>query len=108
MPRRRATTTGQPGSWSATSTRSSAGAREPAAGLSVGWNRASAAWMGGRPADAEREMAGLVTEGRARGLPHLALSAGAILGRVQRSQGRLAAALRTYREGLEHGTAAGG
>src|SRR5215472_1044286 len=75
--------------------------------ISVRWNLALADWMEGRPADAERELAGLVAEGRASGMPHLALSAGAVLGRVQRAQGRLGAALRTYQEGLELGAVAG-
>ncbi|HKA48799.1 MAG TPA: LuxR C-terminal-related transcriptional regulator [Candidatus Dormibacteraeota bacterium] len=74
--------------------------------LSIRWNLALADWMEGRPADAERELSGLVAEGRASGMPHLALSAGSVLGRVQRAQGRLGAALRTYQEGLAFGAAA--
>ncbi len=81
---------------------------EGGAMLSVRWNLALADWMDGRPADAERQLAGLVAEGRSSGMPHLALSAGAILGRVQRAQGRLGAALRTYQDGLELGAPAGG
>src|SRR5262249_27846943 len=75
--------------------------------VSVRWNLAIVDWMEGRPAEAERELTGLVAEGRAIGMPHLALSAGAVLGRVQRAQGRLGAALRTYQEGLELGAVAG-
>lgn len=75
--------------------------------LSVRWNRAMVDWMEGRPPDAERELATLVAEGRASGMPHLAISAGAILGKVQRAQGKLGAALRTYREGLDLGVVAG-
>src|SRR5262249_40641526 len=74
--------------------------------VSIRWNLALADWMEGRPADAERELSGLVAEGRASGMPHLALSAGSVLGRVQRAQGRLGAALRTYQEGLAVGAAA--
>src|SRR5215831_19086289 len=75
--------------------------------LSIRWNLALANWMEGRPADAEHELSGLVAEGRASDMPHLALSAGSVLGRVQRAQGRLGAALRTYQEGLEFGAGAG-
>ena len=45
--------------------------------------------------------AGLVVEGREADQPHLMLTAGATLGRIQRAQGRLEAAFRTYQEGLE-------
>jgi len=75
--------------------------------LSVRWNLALANWMEGRFADAEHELSGLVAEGRASDMPHLALSAGSVLGRVQRAQGRLGGALRTYQEGLEFGAGAG-
>lgn len=75
--------------------------------ISVRWNLALVDWMEGRPAGAERELASLVAEGRASGTPHLALTAGGVLGRVQRAQGRLGAALRTYHEGLELGAVAG-
>jgi LuxR family maltose regulon positive regulatory protein len=57
--------------------------------------------MQGRLADAERAFADLVSKGRARGELHLTLSAGSLLGQVQRAQGRLSAALQTYQEGLE-------
>ena len=76
--------------------------------LSVRWNLALVDWMEGRPADAERELAGIVAEGRASRMPHMMLSAGAILGRIQRAQGRLGAALRTYNEGLDLGSEAAG
>jgi LuxR family maltose regulon positive regulatory protein len=69
--------------------------------ISVRWNLAQADWMRGRMAQAERAFADLVAEGRQAGEPHLALTAGAVLGRIQRAQGRLGAALRTYQEGLE-------
>ncbi|HET7088934.1 MAG TPA: LuxR C-terminal-related transcriptional regulator [Anaerolineae bacterium] len=69
--------------------------------ISVRWNLALADWMRGRLAEAERAFAGIVAEGRVAGEPHLMLSAGSVLGRVQRAQGRLDAALRTYQKGLE-------
>lgn len=74
--------------------------------LSVQWNLALADWLRGRVADAERAFAEIVTVGRSTGSPHLALSAGAFLGRVQRAQGKLGAAARTYRHGLDlaHGS----
>lgn len=68
--------------------------------ISVKWNLAQADWMRGHLAEAERAFAGLVTEGREAGEPHLVLTAGSVLGRIQRAQGRLEAALRTYQEGL--------
>jgi LuxR family maltose regulon positive regulatory protein len=69
--------------------------------ISVRWNLALADWMRGCLTEAERAFADLVAEGRAVGEPHLTLSAGAVLGRVQCAQGRLNAALRTYQEGLD-------
>src|SRR6266545_235609 len=69
--------------------------------ISVRWNLAQADWMRGRLAEAERAFAGIVAEGREAGEPHLTLTAGSVLGRIQRAQGRLEAALRTYQEGLE-------
>jgi LuxR family maltose regulon positive regulatory protein len=69
--------------------------------LAIRWNLAFAHWTQGRLAEAERAFADIVAEGRATGPPHLALSAGAALADVQRAEGRLGAALRTYREGLE-------
>jgi ATP/maltotriose-dependent transcriptional regulator MalT len=71
------------------------------------WNLAVAEWMRGRLTEAERAFADIVAEGRAAGATHLALSAGAVLGQVQQAQGRLGAALRTYRQGLETASAAG-
>ena len=81
---------------------------EKAPTLSVRWNLALVDWMEGRLADAEREAAELVAEGRTSGIPHLLLSAGATLGRIQRAQGRLGDALRTYGEALELAAVAGG
>jgi LuxR family maltose regulon positive regulatory protein len=75
--------------------------------FSVRWNLAQADWMRGRLAEAERAFAQIVAEGRAALEPHLTLSAGAVLGRVQRAQGHLDAALRTYQEGLEFAARSG-
>jgi LuxR family maltose regulon positive regulatory protein len=71
------------------------------------WNLALADWMRGRLTEAERAFADIVAEGWAAGATHLALSAGAVLGQVQRAQGRLGAALHTYRQGLELASEAG-
>src|SRR6266498_3082911 len=69
--------------------------------ISVRWNLAQADWMRGRLADAERAFAAIVVDGREAGEPHLTLTASSALGRIQRAQGRLDAAFRTYQEGLE-------
>src|SRR6266498_642198 len=69
--------------------------------ISVRWNLAQADWMRGRLADAERAFAAIVVDGRQAGEPHLTLTASSVLGRIQRAQGRLDAALRTYQAGLE-------
>jgi LuxR family maltose regulon positive regulatory protein len=69
--------------------------------ISVRWNLAQADWMRGRLAEAERAFADIVAEGREAGEPHLTLTASSALGRIQRAQGRLDAAFRTYQEGLE-------
>jgi ATP/maltotriose-dependent transcriptional regulator MalT len=75
--------------------------------ISVRWNLAQADWMRGRLADAERAFAGIVSVGRETGEPHLTLTAGSVLGRIQQAQGRLEAALRTYQECLEFATQTG-
>jgi LuxR family maltose regulon positive regulatory protein len=75
--------------------------------ISLHWNMAMADWMRGRLADAERAFASIVSEGREAGEPHLMLTAGAVLGRIQRAQGSLGAALRTYQECLEFATQTG-
>ncbi len=74
---------------------------EPGPRSSCRWNLALAELTRGRLADAERAFADITAEGWATGQPYLALSAGSVLGQVQRAQGRLGAALRTYRQGLE-------
>jgi LuxR family maltose regulon positive regulatory protein len=75
--------------------------------ISVRWNLGQADWMRGRLAEAERAFAGILAEGREAGEPHLMLTAGSVLGRIQRAQGRLEAALRTYQEGLEFAARSG-
>src|SRR5499425_327710 len=67
----------------------------------VAWNLAAADWLRGRLGPAERGLAQAVAEQRAAGERHLAMRVGYELGRVQRAQGRLGAALRTYEQELE-------
>jgi len=83
----------------------SAGEHGPA--LSVRWNMTTADWLEGRMADAERAFSEIVAEGKATGIPHLTLSAGAFLGRVLQAEGRLGAAWRIYEEGLDAAMRAG-
>jgi LuxR family maltose regulon positive regulatory protein len=77
--------------------------------ISVRWNLAQADWMRGHLAEAERAFADIVAEGREGGESHLTLmlNASSVLGRMQRAQGRLEAALRTYQEGLEFAARSG-
>jgi LuxR family maltose regulon positive regulatory protein len=67
----------------------------------VAWNLAAADWLRGRLGQAERGLAEVVAERRAAGEGYLAMRVGYELGRVQRAQGRLGAALRTYEQALE-------
>jgi LuxR family transcriptional regulator, maltose regulon positive regulatory protein len=69
--------------------------------ISGRWNLAQADWTRGRLAEAERAFANIVAEGRQAGEPHLTLTAGFALGRIQRTQGRLEAAYHTYQQGLD-------
>ena len=69
--------------------------------ISGRWNLALADWMRGRLGEAERAFADIMAEGRQAGEPHLMLTAGFALGRIQQAQGRLQAAYRTYEEGLQ-------
>src|SRR5262249_52415230 len=64
-------------------------------------NLAVAGWRRGRPRQAERGLAGVVAELRAAGEGYLAMRVGYELGQVQRAQGRLGAALASYRQGLK-------
>jgi LuxR family maltose regulon positive regulatory protein len=70
-------------------------------GSIVGYDVAVAAWMDGRLDDAERQLNDVVATRAASGERHLVLRASYNLGGVQQAQGRLGAALRTYRSGLE-------
>jgi LuxR family transcriptional regulator, maltose regulon positive regulatory protein len=74
----------------------------------VAWNLAVADWLRGRLAQAEPALAAVVAERRAAGEGYLAMRVGYDLGQVQRAQGRLGAALHTYRLGLEAAGEAGG
>ena len=68
--------------------------------ISARWNLAQADWLRGRLAEAESAFVDIVMEGYESREPHLALTAGFALGRIQQAQGRLTAAYRTYQEGL--------
>jgi ATP/maltotriose-dependent transcriptional regulator MalT len=61
---------------------------------------AGADWMAGRVADTEPVFAQLLAEARAIPASYPVLSSCFMLGLVQQAQGKLGAALRTYREGL--------
>jgi LuxR family maltose regulon positive regulatory protein len=77
-----------------------AGPRFWARWLSGPW----ADWMRGRLADAERAYAEMLAEGRSSPDPHPLMLNFLPLGEVQHGQGKLGAALRTYREGLRLAT----
>jgi LuxR family maltose regulon positive regulatory protein len=74
------------------------------------WYLATAAWVAGRPAEAEAALASGIAGWRVAG--HRAPAAAALgyhgLGLVQRDQGRLEAALATYREALAVAAELGG
>jgi LuxR family transcriptional regulator, maltose regulon positive regulatory protein len=70
-------------------------------GSHVAWNLAVADWLSGRPEQAEYALAEVVAARRAAGEGYLAMRVAYDLGQVQRAQGRLGAALATYRQGLE-------
>lgn len=69
---------------------------------------AVAAWMCGRPDDAESALASLIGHWRSVGEPYLAIRGCHYLGLVQRTTGRFDAALETYGRALEFTTAPGG
>jgi LuxR family maltose regulon positive regulatory protein len=73
----------------------------------VAWSLAAADWLRGWLGDAERGLAQVVAEQRAAGESQLAMRVSYELGRVQRAQGRLGAALRTYEQALEIASKAG-
>jgi LuxR family transcriptional regulator, maltose regulon positive regulatory protein len=73
----------------------------------VAWNLAVADWLRGRLTEAERALAEVVAERAAIAESYFILRASYDLGQVQRAQGRLGAALRTYRQGLGVASEAG-
>jgi len=73
----------------------------------VAWNLAVADWLRGRLTEAERALAEVVAERAAIAESYFILRASYDLGQVQRAQGRLGAALRTYRQGLRVASEAG-
>jgi LuxR family maltose regulon positive regulatory protein len=79
-------------------------ADDPMVRWEADWTLAETDWAAGRLARAERRLARLITTQRAAGMHDLTLQMSYELGQVLRAQGRLGAALRTYREALE-GTA---
>jgi LuxR family maltose regulon positive regulatory protein len=74
-------------------------------GSIVRYDLAVADWMDGRLDDAERQLDDVVATRAASGERHLVLRASYNLGGVQQAQGRLGAALNTYRRGLEMASA---
>jgi LuxR family transcriptional regulator, maltose regulon positive regulatory protein len=76
-------------------------------GTFVRYHLGMADWLGGRLSNAERTLAEVVAERAGAGERYLAVRAGYDLGQVQQAQGRLDAALRTYRHGTELATEAG-
>jgi len=73
----------------------------------VAWNLAVADWLRGRLTEAERALAEVVAERVAIAGSYFIVRASYDLGQVQRAQGRLGAALRTYQQGLEAASEAG-
>src|SRR5262249_18450910 len=63
----------------------------------------AAGWLRGVLEQAEHGLAGVVAERQSAGEGYLAMRARYDLGRIQRAQGRLDAALATYRQALEPG-----
>jgi LuxR family maltose regulon positive regulatory protein len=68
------------------------------------WLLLLADWMSGRMEKAESGLAQILTEARTTADPHPLTTSCHTLGWVQQDRGRLAAALRTYREGLRFAT----
>jgi LuxR family transcriptional regulator, maltose regulon positive regulatory protein len=71
------------------------------------WLLVVAEWMRGHLADTEPAFAELLAQARAAPAPYPLLSSCYMLGLVQQAQGKLDAALRTYREGLRLATEGG-
>ena len=73
----------------------------------VRWHIALAEWLRGTLAEAEQAFTYVIARWRAAGDPGLAAPSCHLLGQVQRAQGRLDAALGTYRQVLEMATLPG-
>jgi LuxR family maltose regulon positive regulatory protein len=73
----------------------------------VAWNLAVADWLRGRLKEAEHALAEVVAERSTTAESYFTVRAGCDLGQVQRAQGRLGAARRTYQQGLEVASEAG-
>jgi ATP/maltotriose-dependent transcriptional regulator MalT len=69
--------------------------------LHADWVLAVADWQGGRLAEAEHALEGVVAEQRAAGEGYLAVRPACDLGQVRRARGHLSAALRIYQQALE-------
>ena len=67
----------------------------------IQWHVALAQWLRGTLAEAEHAFTSVIARWRAAGDPGLAAPSCHLLGQVQRAQGRLDAALGTYRQALE-------
>src|SRR4029453_4958388 len=73
----------------------------------IAWNLAVADWLRGRLKQAGHALADVVAERRGTGESYFILRASYDLGQVQRAQGQLDLALRTYQQGLEAAREAG-
>ena len=73
----------------------------------IRWHVALAEWLRGDLAEAEHALTSVIARWRAAGDPGLAGPSCHLLGQVQRAQGRLDAALGTYRQVLEMATLPG-
>jgi len=73
----------------------------------IRWHVALAEWQRGSLAEAEHAFTSVIARWRAAGDPGLAAPSCHLLGQVQRAQGRLDAALGTYRQALEIATPPG-
>jgi LuxR family maltose regulon positive regulatory protein len=73
----------------------------------IRWHLALAQWLRGDVAEAEHALTSVIARWRAAGDPGLAGPSCHLLGQVQRAQGRLDAALGTYRQVLEMATLPG-
>jgi LuxR family maltose regulon positive regulatory protein len=74
----------------------------------IRWHMALADWLRGALAESEHAFTSVIARWRAAGDPGLAVPTCHLLGQVQRAQGRLDAALDTYRRAREIATLPGG